>query len=178
MYVSHRIGLTEFLARYWKTALFIIITICVVTTIYLELLHQYLQTSVLMVTGLSTAISFFIAFFTAQAYDRWWEARKIWGEFVNDSRSFGRVVVPDILANAGGVTVSYFEWAQNIQHYRWELERVNGELAKIMRRSYAAVRDIAQEKNVDLRTAAFVLAIRRVGQAALARRHTREEIRF
>ena len=92
MYVSHRIGLTEFLARYWKTVLLIIITICAVTTIYLELLHQYLDTSVLMVTGLSTAISFFIAFFTAQAYDRWWEARKIWGEFVNDSRSFGRMV--------------------------------------------------------------------------------------
>ncbi len=88
----------------------------------------------------------------------------------------GITVVPDILANAGGVTVSYFEWAQNIQQYRWELDRVIDELSKIMRRSYAAVRDVAREKKLDMRTAAFVLAIRRVGQAALARRHTRAEI--
>ena len=88
----------------------------------------------------------------------------------------GVVVVPDILANAGGVTVSYFEWAQNIQQLRWELERVNGELEKIMRRSYAAVREVAKEKQLDLRTAAFVLAIRRVGQTALSRRHVSERI--
>jgi glutamate dehydrogenase (NAD(P)+) len=86
------------------------------------------------------------------------------------------LIVPDILANAGGVTVSYFEWAQNIQQFRWELDRVNTELEKYMRRAYGSVREVAAERSVDLRTAAFVLAIQRVGRAALARRAMRETI--
>jgi glutamate dehydrogenase (NAD(P)+) len=88
----------------------------------------------------------------------------------------GVTVVPDILANAGGVTTSYFEWAQNIQQFRWELDRVTTELERTMRRAYASVREVAREKKLDLRTAAFLLAVRRVGQAALSRRGTRESI--
>jgi len=72
--------------------------------------------------------------------------------------------------------VSYFEWAQNIQQFRWELDRVNAELEKSMRRAYGNVRQVAGEKSLDLRTAAFVLAIQRVGRAALARRGVREKI--
>lgn len=83
----------------------------------------------------------------------------------------GIIVIPDILANAGGVTVSYFEWTQNIQQFRWELERINTELEKVMSKAYRSVCEVADEKQVDLRTAAFILAIRRVGRAALARTH-------
>jgi glutamate dehydrogenase (NAD(P)+) len=86
------------------------------------------------------------------------------------------LVIPDILANAGGVTVSYFEWTQNIQQFRWDHQRVNDELGKVMRKAYRSVCEIAQEKNIDMRTAAFVLAIRRVGQAALSRVHINTEI--
>lgn len=88
----------------------------------------------------------------------------------------GVTIVPDILANAGGVTVSYFEWAQNIQQFNWELDRVVRELEKRMRRAYGAVRDAALAKGVELRTAAFVLAIQRVGKAALSRRSVCELI--
>ncbi len=82
-------------------------------------------------------------------------------------------VVPDILANAGGVTVSYFEWAQNIQQFSWDHERVVRELEHVMLKAYGAVRDVAKSRNLDLRTAAFVLAVQRVARAALSRRALR-----
>ncbi len=78
----------------------------------------------------------------------------------------GITVLPDILANAGGVTVSYFEWTQNIQQFSWTEERVNSELGRHMRTAYAQVRDRARAEGTDLRHAAFGIAVDRVATAA------------
>ncbi len=77
------------------------------------------------------------------------------------------LVVPDILANAGGVTVSYFEWVQNRQHFKWELTRVRTELDKIMSGSFDRVWKIAEDKKISLRLASYILGIGRVGRATI-----------
>jgi glutamate dehydrogenase (NAD(P)+) len=79
----------------------------------------------------------------------------------------GITVLPDILANAGGVTVSYFEWAQNRQFYRWNLDRVRQELDKTLNTAFEEVWELAQKRKVSLRTAAFMLGIDRVARAAI-----------
>ncbi len=74
----------------------------------------------------------------------------------------GIMVLPDILANAGGVTVSYFEWAQNIQGYYWAEEEVNQKLERVMKKAFHDVFETADNNRVDMRTGAYMLAISRV----------------
>lgn len=78
----------------------------------------------------------------------------------------GVTVLPDILANAGGVTVSYFEWVQNRQHYRWTLDRVRQELDHTLSEAFENVWQTSSQMNVSLRTAAYIIGITRVRRAA------------
>jgi len=81
----------------------------------------------------------------------------------------GILVIPDILANAGGVVVSYFEWVQDLQNFFWEEGEVNQKLTKIMRGSYAAVDSMMRVHKTDMRTAALIIGVKRVADATVRR---------
>jgi glutamate dehydrogenase (NAD(P)+) len=81
----------------------------------------------------------------------------------------GVLVLPDILANAGGVTMSYFEWAQDLQGYFWDESEVNQKLEGVMKRAYASVQETMRKYHVHSRAAAYILAVGRVADATLIR---------
>jgi glutamate dehydrogenase (NAD(P)+) len=80
-------------------------------------------------------------------------------------RDNGVTVLPDILANAGGVTVSYFEWVQGIESFFWDLKRVQDELQRVMEKAFDEVNAKADQADCDYRTAAYAIAISRVAEA-------------
>jgi glutamate dehydrogenase/leucine dehydrogenase len=77
----------------------------------------------------------------------------------------GIMVIPDILANAGGVVVSYFEWVQDLQHYFWDGDEVNKKLEKVIKRAFQNVYDICTKEKVNMRMAAYMVAIQKVADA-------------
>jgi putative membrane protein len=134
MYINKRICVLELASLNWRSVLLITVIVTTATAVYLELLRPYVKVSMIAVSGFSTAISFFIAFCTAQAYGRWWEARKILGSIVNDSRSFGRMVMTFFgKSEDGDAEIPAIQdrlIRQHIAHLYAVKERLRGETAQ------------------------------------------------
>jgi glutamate dehydrogenase/leucine dehydrogenase len=81
----------------------------------------------------------------------------------------GKFVIPDILCNAGGVTVSYFEWVQDLDRDFWTIDHVNEKLRAIMTKAFASTLDMSLKEKVNMRTAAYMLAVQRVADATSVR---------
>ncbi len=81
----------------------------------------------------------------------------------------GIICVPDVLANAGGVIVSYFEWVQDLQNFFWEENEVNNKLTRIMRAAFANVEQTMRSHKTDMRTAAYIIGVKRVADATIKR---------
>lgn len=137
MLVLHRVRLGWLVWRMWRLELGVLAVVAAAAVLYIEFLHDYVSVPAVVVTILGTAISFFIGFMSAHSYDRWWEARKIWGALVNDSRSFGRMVVTTLSADGvAGATVEELRGVQDrlvrrhIAYLYAVKERLRGETAR------------------------------------------------